>query len=68
MTPAEFGQHIGQSVVYTPPGCESECTRREQGVITAVSDRYVFVRYGADVHAKATAPENLALLAEEVRR
>jgi hypothetical protein len=34
----------------------------EEGVITSVNDHYVFVRYGSDVHAKATPPEALSLI------
>ena len=31
----------------------------EEGVITSVTGAFVFVRYGADVHSKATRPEDL---------
>ena len=33
--------------------------RREFGVITSWNDRFVFVRYGSDLHSKATNPEEL---------
>ena len=33
----------------------------ESGVITSVNSRYVFVRYGAELHAKATDPADLTL-------
>lgn len=46
---------IGQQVVYAAyPGAEDEF-----GVITAVNDRYVFVRYEDDRTAKATPPESI---------
>ena len=33
--------------------------RREFGVITSWNERFVFVRYGSDLHSKATNPEEL---------
>lgn len=49
---------IGRKVVYTPfIGCEPEMC--EEGVITAFNDKFVFVRYGNDVEAKATRPDQL---------
>lgn len=62
-----FRAHIGAAVVYTPPGCGPDCAR-EQGVVTGVNASFVFVRYGADLTPKATAPQNLRLLAREVER
>jgi hypothetical protein len=66
MTTAEFGEHVGEAVVYTPAGAR-RTTRREQGVITSVGAFWVFVRYGADIHSKATDPAHLTLLAEAAR-
>lgn len=58
MTTAEFGEHIGEAVVYIPfQG------RREQGVITSVGAYWVFVRYGDQITPKATDPAMLELLA-----
>jgi len=37
--------------------------RAEDGVITSVNDRYVFVRYRGWGGSKATSPEDLTLLA-----
>jgi len=31
----------------------------EAGVITSIGNMYVFVRYGSDLHSKATSPDNL---------
>ena len=46
---------IGRAVVYREyPGAKPE-----QGVITFFNDAWVFVRYGADAHAKATNSANL---------
>jgi hypothetical protein len=43
-------EDVGRHVIYTDrPG-----GKVEQGVITSFSEHYVFVRYGADVHSKAT--------------
>jgi hypothetical protein len=47
-------------VEYRPAGA-----RPDQGVVTAVTDRYVFVRYNGQTHAKATVPEDLHLIWEE---
>lgn len=48
---------IGSAVVYRPrPGVV------EQGVIMSVNDRYVFVRYGAQMTSQATDPEHLVPL------
>jgi len=49
---------IGRRVVYRPYGGG----RPEYGFITEVRGRWVFVRYGSDPSAKATAPQDLALL------
>lgn len=46
---------IGRSVVYHEyPGAKPET-----GVITSFNDAFVFVRYGADIHSKATNSANL---------
>ena len=50
---------VGSRVVYRPyPEAVPE-----EGVVTRVTDRFVFVRYGSDVGAKATAAEVLEPLA-----
>lgn len=50
---------LGAGVVYRPfPG-----GLPEDGVITSVTDRWVFVRYRGDVGAKATDPAQLTPLA-----
>jgi GrpB-like predicted nucleotidyltransferase (UPF0157 family) len=60
VTLEEAADHIGSTVVYAPPdGPHLD----ETGVITAVTSRYVFVRYHGDTHSKATAPANLHLTA-----
>lgn len=56
MTLEEAAAHIGQPVTYTP---YDNTDRAENGVITAVTSRYVFVRYAGDQHSKATAAERL---------
>jgi hypothetical protein len=66
MTIDEAREHIGEGVVYLA------CTdRAEDGVITSVSDRYVFVRYVFVRYdlgtSKATRPEDLTLLAAKTR-
>ena len=74
MTLDEARAHIGSIAIYRPsyPGA-----RAEQGVITDVritvrpgkpTEGLVFVRYGSDYGSKATRPEDLTLLADEVRR
>ena len=45
---------IGRHVTYT-----GKDGKTEQGVITSISNHYVFVRYGADVHSKATRRADL---------
>lgn len=57
MTLGEAREHIDEGVVYTPAGGPAE-----DGVITGVSNRAVFVRYKGDLHAKATNPADLKLL------
>lgn len=59
ITAADAAKHIGAGVVYSPP---HEQGKREEGVITSANERFVFVRYGADKHSKATHPDNLDLL------
>ena len=62
MTLSEARAHIGDRVVYRPPHIK-RTEPGEEGVIVSVSDRYVFVRYGTDSHAKATHPAFLNLVA-----
>jgi len=45
---------VGCGVVYTPGHGP-----REDGVITSVGDRLVFVRYAGDAASKATSPGDL---------
>lgn len=47
-------KHIGCKVVY-----RNGLGQFEDGVITSFNDHYVFVRYGADAHSKATRREDL---------
>jgi hypothetical protein len=63
----EAREHIGDKVVYCPPGPSSapRPQRREEGVITSVSASWVFVRYGADYGSKATDPRDVSLLTKE---
>lgn len=61
MTLEEAAAHIGSTVSYLPNGHDQPDT----GYITAVTSRYVFVRYGQDHHSKATAPHNLHLTAAD---
>lgn len=60
MTIDEAKRNIGAGVVYSP-----EHGQREDGVITSVSDRLVFVRYRGDSGSKATHPGDLKLLARD---
>lgn len=57
MTLDEARRNIGRGVVYRPAHGPAE-----DGVITRVNDRYVFVRYGADRGSKATDPWALEFL------
>ena len=59
MTLSEARDHAGHGVIYATGH------RAEDGVITSVGDRWVFVRYAGDQHSKATAPELLTLLRED---
>ena len=53
--PTEFD--IGRRVLYV--GNSYEPGRVEAGVITSFNDSYVFVRYGEEIHSKATRREHL---------
>jgi hypothetical protein len=47
-----------RKVVYTPfKNCDPRLL--EDGVITSVNSRFVFVRYGSDTHAKSTDPKDI---------
>lgn len=59
MTLEEAREHVNAGVAYLPPG-----GRREDGVITSVNERFVFVRYDGDTSAIATHPTDLVLLSE----
>lgn len=58
MNLTEARDHIGDGVVYRPAHGAPE-----DGTITGVSDRYVFVRYGSRTTSAATEPGALTLLA-----
>jgi addiction module HigA family antidote len=58
----EARKSIGRTAVYTPAGGDPET-----GVITSTSQTMAFVLYAGDQAAKATYPEDLALLDEHVR-
>jgi hypothetical protein len=58
MTLDEARQHIGAGVVHDPGHGP-----KEDGVISSVGERYVFVRYKGDFFGKATDPARLTLLA-----
>lgn len=52
----------GQRVIYCPPHSNFGNPDNEIGVVTSVSERYVFVNYGhSDGHGLATLPENLKI-------
>jgi hypothetical protein len=58
MTLEEAAGAIGKSVVYRPfKDCKEEDL--EYGIITTVSNKYVFVRYDRDLDSKATSPSDL---------
>ena len=62
MTLAAARHHIGRPVVFRPFPVTSDDDRHEQGVITAVTDMFVFVRYGTEHRSKATAPDRLTVV------
>lgn len=55
MTLTEAAENIGRKVTYPYPGGVGS----EDGVITSVNARWVFVRYGADANSKGTDPAHL---------
>ena len=55
--------HIGDRVAYRPA---RSALPAEDGVISSVSDRFVFVRYGSSVTSAATDPADLTLLTGEM--
>lgn len=60
ITIAQAKISVGRSVVYTPPGNRyGGHDPSEAGVITAASDRVVFVVYRGDSAAKGTDPDDL---------
>lgn len=61
MTLDEARQAIGLKVVYEVQ--QGDDMLREEGVVTSVNERYVFVCYGAEVGSKATPPDALTLVA-----
>jgi hypothetical protein len=58
----EACQRIGHAVLYL-----SGHTPAEQGYITSVNDKYVFVRFGASAHGVACHPDSLRWLKERDR-
>jgi hypothetical protein len=61
MTLAQAKAKIGAKVRYHPPGANTTA-RTEDGRISSVNDRYVFVIYVGGMGAKATRPDDLELL------
>lgn len=60
MTLDEAREHVGDGVTYRQPGRPTE-----DGVITSVGMRFVFVRYASQqpgAHGQATYPDDLELL------
>jgi hypothetical protein len=55
MSLADARERIGAYVVYRSPGTG----KSETGVITSVSDHFVFVRYGSQWSSEATPAECL---------
>ena len=53
---------VGRKVTYG-----SRFSEIEEGVITSVTDRFVFVRYGNDVNAKSTNPADIEYLQVDVK-
>lgn len=58
MTLTEAAANVGAKVLY-----QAAASPPEEGVITSVNERYVFVRYGSDGCSLATPAEYLTLLA-----
>jgi hypothetical protein len=56
MTLDEARDHIKDKVIYR------DSSGIEEGVITSVNSRYVFVRFGSGTGSKATRPGQLELL------
>ena len=48
---------IGRLVIYKKDWMEPD--EHEQGVITSISECFIFVRYGSDTHSKATYRKDL---------
>lgn len=58
MTLTDAAGRVGQKVIYRAPYVPLG-EPGEEGVITSVNERFVFVRYGADVGSKATEAQYL---------
>lgn len=56
----EARDRIGDGVLYL-----SGHTNAEQGYITSVNDRYIFVRFGNQAHGVACHPDSLRWLARD---
>ena len=54
MTLQDAAANVGRAVVY-----RHGPSAVEEGVITSVNDRWVFVRYGSDKNSKATLAQML---------
>ena len=60
MTLEQARNNIGCYVTYIPfKGCDK--SQYEIGIITSVNEKYVFVRYGNNLHSKATRAEDLKI-------
>lgn len=59
LTLAEAADLVGCAVNYHPPSDHFPYHTPEQGVITSVNSRWVFVRFDRDNHSKAVHPDHL---------
>lgn len=57
MTLEEANNSIGRKVVFEQFGC-----KKEEGVITSVNDRFIFVRFGNSCQGQACSPSSISLI------
>jgi hypothetical protein len=62
MTLDEARAHIGSLVVYHAPHLSPTSEASDEGAITSVGERYVFVRYGSQQGSRATDAAALTLV------
>ena len=54
---------VGTKVIYTPSWVNGDLSHPscKSGVVTSINNRYIFIKYGNEIHSKATYRSDLTI-------